>query len=242
MRFAILADIHSNLTALEAVLADLEKQGGADEVWCLGDTLGYGPDPHQCLEIVRAHCSLCVAGNHDLAAIGKTDISTFNQDAARAARWNGNQLNQDEISFLAGLPLKVEKGDFTLVHGSPRDPVWEYIMSAREAEENLAYFKTRYCLTGHSHISMVFKSDAMCGSDRPRAGTSLKLLDCRYIINPGGVGQPRDSDARSAYAVYDSEAATLVFQRVSYDISAVQARMRKAGLPLSLIERLSYGQ
>lgn len=242
MRYAILADIHANLTALQAVLADMEKQGGADEVWCLGDTLGYGPDPHECLEIVRARCSLCVAGNHDLAAIGKLDISTFNQDAARAARWNGNQLTQDEISFLAGLPLKVEKGDFTLVHGSPREPVWEYIMSAREAEENLTYFKTCHCLVGHSHAPIYFKFGESCSTGKPSAGTELKLADYRYIVNPGGVGQPRDSDPRAAYAVYDSEAGTLVFQRVSYDISAVQTRMQKAGLPLWLSERLSYGQ
>jgi predicted phosphodiesterase len=242
VRYAILGDIHSNLTALEAVLADLEKQGGAGEVWCLGDIVGYGPDPHECLEIVRSHCSLCVAGNHDLAAIGKLDISTFNQDAANAARWSGRQLNEDEIRFLAGLPLKIEQGDFTLVHGSPREPVWEYILCAREAEENLACFKTRYCLIGHSHMSLYFKSDEICSSGRPRAGALLQLLNYRYIINPGGVGQPRDSDPRAAYAIYDSEAATLVFHRVSYDIIEVQRRMQQAGLPLRLIERLSYGR
>ena len=242
MRYAIIADIHSNLTALEAVLADLEKQGGADEIWCLGDIVGYGPDPHECLEIVRSRCSLCVAGNHDLAAIGNLDTGDFNQEAARAVRWSGRQLSEAEIGFLAGLPLTIEKGDFTLVHGSPREPVWEYIMSAQEAEENLTYFKTRYCMVGHSHMAMYFKFDKTCSAGIPRAGTSLQLTDGRYLINPGGVGQPRDSDPRAAYAVYDSKTTTLVFYRVNYDIAAVQTRMQKAGLPLRLSERLSYGR
>jgi predicted phosphodiesterase len=242
MRYAILADIHSNLTALLAVLADLEKSGGADEIWCLGDIVGYGPDPHECMEIVRSRYSVCVVGNHDLASIGKLDTSTFNQAAAMAARWTSRQLNADEVSFLSALPLKVEKGDFTLVHGSPREPVWEYITTAQEAEENFSYFKTRFCLIGHSHSAQYFKFSDCCVTGRPRAGAGLNLSEHRYIINPGSVGQPRDSDSRSAYAIYDSETSTLVFQRVAYDITSVQDRMNKAGLPLWLTERLAYGR
>jgi predicted phosphodiesterase len=242
MRYAVLGDIHSNLTALEAVLADIEKKGGVDEVWCLGDIVGYGPDLHECLEIVHSRCSLCVAGNHDLAVIGKLDISTFNQDAVRAVHWHSKQLNESEINYLAGLPLVAEKGDFTLVHGSPREPVWEYILSVKQAEENLVFFNTRYCLIGHSHVAHYYKCDTTCKSVKPQAGTSLKLIDGRYIINPGGVGQPRDGDARAAYAIYDSQTISVVFQRVCYDIAAVQVRMEKAGLPPRLIERLSYGQ
>lgn len=242
MRIGIIADIHSNLTALQAVLADLAKQGGADEFWCLGDIVGYGPDPHECLEIVRTRFNLCVAGNHDLAAAGKMDTNDFNQDAARAARWTGLKLDNDEVHFLSSLPLKAEKGDFTLVHGSPRDPVREYILTDREAEENLSFFKTRLCLIGHSHTTMYFTCSESCSSDRPGARGSLKLVGHRYIINPGGVGQPRDGDPRAAYAVYDSETAVLVFHRVSYDIPAVQARMRKVGLPLWLMERLENGR
>ncbi len=242
MKYAILADIHSNLTALQAVLTDIENHGGADEIWCLGDTIGYGPDPHECLSIVRNRFSLCVAGNHDLAAIGKIDIANFNQDAARAALWNGNQLDEDEISFLSGLPLKIENGDFTLAHGSPRDPVWEYVLSDTDAKENLAYFKTRYCLVGHSHSAEYFRCGQFCTVSSPNAGTSINLKDYRYILNPGGVGQPRDGDPRAAYAVYNTETHTLVFQRVNYDPSAVQARMLEAGLPARLIDRLNYGR
>jgi predicted phosphodiesterase len=242
MRYAILADIHSNLTALEAVLADLANAGGADEVWCLGDTVGYGPDPHECLEIVRARCSLCIAGNHDLAAIRQIDTQTFNEDAASAAHWSHRQLDPEEIRFLSGLPLKLEKGDFTLVHGSPREPVWEYVTSAREAQDNFAYFKTRYCLIGHSHLAQYFKYGELNSIGQPGAGAELKLAAQRYIVNPGGVGQPRDSDPRAAYAVYDSRSDSLFFQRVSYDIAAVQTRMQKAGLPVWLSERLAYGR
>jgi predicted phosphodiesterase len=242
VRYAILADIHSNLTALEAVLADLKNQGGADEIWCLGDIVGYGPDPHECLEIVRARCSLCVAGNHDLAASGQLDTTSFNQEAARAARWSNRQLSEDEARFLSGLPLKAEREDFTLVHGSPREPVWEYILSERDASENLAHFKTRHCLVGHSHMAMYFRCGESCRFGRPEALTNLDLTEGRYLINPGGIGQPRDGDPRAAYLIYDSETATMAFQRVSYDITAVQTRMQKAGLPLSLSERLAYGR
>ena len=242
VRYAILSDIHSNLTALEAVLADLEKLGRVDEIWCLGDSVGYGPDPHECLEIVLSRCSLCVAGNHDLVVIGKLDTSVFNQDAARAASWTRCQLNKEETGFLTGLPLIVEKGDFTLAHGSPRSPIWEYITSGKEAEENLAHLKTSFCLTGHTHVAQYFQCRESCNSVRPEAGASLKLEDSRYFINPGGVGQPRDGDPRAAYAVYDSDTATIVFRRVSYDIAAVQTRMQKAGLPLWLTERLAYGR
>jgi diadenosine tetraphosphatase ApaH/serine/threonine PP2A family protein phosphatase len=242
MKYAIIGDVHSNLSALEAVLADLDKAGGTDEIWCLGDTVGYGPDPHECLEIIRARCRLNIAGNHDLAAIGRLETSTFNQEAATAARWTGHQLTQDEISFLSSLPLKMERDDFTLAHGSPREPVWEYIQSIRDAEENLPYFKTRHCLVGHSHAALYFKFARIITNGRPKADSELSLAKNRFIINPGGVGQPRDSDPRAAYAVYDSQSKTLVFKRVSYDISAVQSRMEKAGLPPWLSERLAYGR
>jgi predicted phosphodiesterase len=242
VRYALLSDIHANVTALEAVLTDLEKQGGADEIWCLGDIVGYGPDPHECLNLIRSCCSLCLAGNHDLAAINKINTEAFNLDAAKAARWNGDQLNQEEISFLSGLPLTIVRGDFTLAHGSPRMPLWEYIISANEAEENLDYFETRFCLVGHSHIAGYFACAPSCRSGRMGDGSSLNLKEGRYIINPGGVGQPRDRDPRAAYAIYNRESSEMLFRRVSYDIPSVQKRMREAGLPLQLSERLSYGR
>jgi diadenosine tetraphosphatase ApaH/serine/threonine PP2A family protein phosphatase len=243
MRIAILADIHSNLTALEAVMLDIDKKGGVHEVWCLGDIVGYGPDPHECIELVKKQCSLWVAGNHDLAAIGKTSVEYFNPEAAKAVRWTGLHITEEDIHFLSNLPLTVEKDDFTLVHGSPRDPVWEYIFSTSEAEENLAYFKTRYCLIGHTHIPLIFEwtDSSTCSAVQPSDDTSFILDKKRLILNPGGVGQPRDGDPRASYAIYNDETNTVAFNRVEYDIQSTQNRMKEVRLPARLGSRLAYG-
>ena len=242
MRYAILADIHSNLAALEAVLKDIQGRGGADEIWCLGDIVGYGPDPHECIELVRRHCSACVAGNHDWAAVGKVNTTDFNPEAAEAVQWTHRQLKPDEIRYLEGLPLTLEKGDFTLVHGSPREPIWEYILAEEEAEENLKYFKTPYCFIGHSHIPLLFQCQKACSVKTFKAESEVKTDDKRLIINPGSVGQPRDRDPRASYALYESEAGILTLHRVEYDIAATQQRMRRAALPERLIDRLAYGR
>jgi predicted phosphodiesterase len=242
MRCVILADIHANLTALETVLEDVEKHGGVEEIWCLGDIVGYGPDPHQCIEIIQQRCSACVAGNHDWAAIGKMDTSYFNQEAAEAAHWTSRHLKLEDIRFLETLPLILEKNNFTLVHGSPRDPIWEYVLSAAEAEENLKYFKTQYCLIGHSHLPLLFEFGRSCLGSSPEAGQRVILGPKRLIFNPGSVGQPRDNDPRASYAIYDSEAKTLALNRVDYDIAAVQQRMLAAGLPEWLGYRLTFGR
>ena len=157
MRYAILSDIHANLTAFEAVLDDIEHQGGVEKVWCLGDVVGYGPEPHQCVELLRQCNHVCVAGNHDLAAIGKVDTAYFNPDAATACHWTAQQLSSEDIKYLESLSLVIEGGDFTLAHGSPREPIWEYLLSASSAKENFAYFKSRFCLVGHSHVPLVFR-------------------------------------------------------------------------------------
>ncbi len=242
MKYAVLADIHSNLTALNAVLLAIEKRDKIDEIWCLGDIVGYGPDPRRCIEIVQNRCSVCVAGNHDWAAIAKMDTAAFNPDAAEAVEWTSRQLKLEDIRFLERLPLTLEKGDFTLTHGSPRDPVWEYILSASEAEENLKYFKTAYCFIGHSHSPARFECEISCFGYKFLPGEVIKLGKKRLIINPGSVGQPRDSDARAAYAIYDSEKGTVTLKRVPYDIRETQLRMQDAGLPEWLISRLAYGK
>ena len=241
MRYAIIADIHSNLEAFASVLDDIKQQGGVDEVWCLGDVVGYGPDPHLCIELLRQHEHVCVAGNHDLAAIGRLDTSAFNPDAAAAAHWTASQLAPEDIAYLERLPLVVQKGDFTLVHGSPRQPVWEYLLSPESARQSLAYFPTRFCLVGHSHLPLVFdcpSSDSCSLSELPEV---LVLADSRLIINPGGVGQPRDGDPHASYAIYDGDSRTISHYRVPYDIGATQAKMREHRLPLRLATRLSYG-
>jgi len=244
MKIAVISDIHSNLAALEAVLADVDNEQHAAEVWCLGDIVGYGPDPHACIELVQKRCSACVAGNHDRAATRKLACTAvnFNEDAAEAARWTAQQLDHQENTYLETLPLVLEMGNFTLVHGSPRDPVWEYVLSEHTAAANLACFDTLYCLIGHSHSPLIFECDDACSALPFREKQAFRLEKKRLLINPGGVGQPRDGDPRASYAVFDSEAATVTLLRVEYDIGATQQKMRKAGLPEWLSERLESGR
>ena len=243
MRYAIIADIHANLTAFTAVLEDIKRRGEMEEVWCLGDVVGYGPDPHQCLELLRQYHHVCVAGNHDLAAIGKLSLSEFNPDAAVACRWTAQQLDPGDVDYLEGLPQVIEKDDFTLVHGSPREPIWEYLLSISSARENFAHFRSPFCLVGHSHVPSIFKytETGGCSFSPFRVNVGLVLGRSRLIINPGGVGQPRDSDPRASYAVYDSEAKMVRLYRVPYDIGITQARMVEHNLPMRLVSRLSYG-
>ncbi len=252
MKFAVVADIHANLTAFEAVLRDIDDRGGVDELWCLGDIVGYGPDPHQCISRVREICSCCVAGNHDWAAAGKVDLSNFNAEAAAAARWTRLQLTSTEIEYLAELPLVQERDAFTLVHGSPRYPLWDYILSASEAAANFPCFNTPYGLVGHSHVPFLFEMEKVTSSTEDENGEKVvlhKLVDgCileirgkRVIINPGSAGQPRDGDPRASYGIYDGQNCTFSLHRVPYNIPAVQGRMASAGLSPSLIERLAFG-
>ena len=243
MRYAIIADIHANLNAFEAVLDDIEHRRGVQEVWCLGDIVGYGPDPHQCLELLRQYSHICVAGNHDWAAIGKIDTSYFNPDAAAACHWTARQLNAEDIQYLESLPPVIQRNDFTLAHGSPREPIWEYLLSTSDAKENFAHFESQFCLVGHSHVPLLFESgeDRACSLKEFPENTTLKLSKNRLIINPGGVGQPRDGDPRASYAIYDSETRNVMHYRIPYDIGTTQARMRMYGLPAPLVTRLSYG-
>jgi diadenosine tetraphosphatase ApaH/serine/threonine PP2A family protein phosphatase len=243
MRYAILADIHANLAAFEAVLADIEGQGSVDELWCLGDIVGYGPDPAECIRLLKKHCSVCVVGNHDLGAVGKLDLSYFNPAAVAACRWTMGRLGPLETRFIQDLPLTLTKGDFYLVHGSPAEPVMEYITSTGIAAKNFAYFETPYCLAGHTHAPLAFKlTGSNCTSITLSPSIGLVLGAHRMIINPGGVGQPRDGDPRASYAVYESEGSILRIHRVSYDVNLTQDRMVRAGLPMTLVSRLQEGR
>jgi predicted phosphodiesterase len=242
IRALILGDVHSNLAALQAVIGDAEGRGGFDVIWCLGDTVGYGPDPNACLELLRRYELLAVAGNHDHAAAGIMSVENFNGAAATAARWTATQLGREEVDFLSGLPLVAIAEPFTLVHGSLREPVWEYLLTQESALATLELLATQFCLVGHSHIPFLCLENR--GSpefvefveDQP-----FELKQERWIINPGGVGQPRDNDPRPSYAIYDREAGTVERHRVSYDIASTQERMRRLQLPQPLIERLSHG-
>jgi len=244
MRYAIIADIHANLAAFAAVLTDIKRRGGVEEIWCLGDVVGYGPDPHQCIELLRQCNHICIAGNHDWAAIGKLSLSEFNPDAAAACRWTAEQLRSEDVGYLKNLPLVIEKEDFTLVHGSPREPIWEYLLSVSTARENFAYFKSQLCLVGHSHVPSIFKytdETGACSFSPFSASVGLALGKTRLIINPGAVGQPRDGDPRASYAIFDSETRMVRLYRVLYDVNVTQARMVKHNLPMRLVSRLSRG-
>jgi len=242
MRCAIIADIHANLAAFEAVLGDIERKGGVDEIWCLGDIVGYGPDPSRCIELLREYNHICVVGNHDLAAIGKMELSWFNPDAATACQWTNGQLSQEDIEYLEGLPRTIEKDDFLLVHGSPADPIQEYVLSASVAAKNFEFFQLPYCLVGHTHEPAAFREEeASCRPMSLSPGIGVVLGKYRMIINPGGVGQPRDGNPQASYAIYDSEGCIFRLYRVSYDIGATQDKMMQAGLPVHLITRLEAG-
>jgi diadenosine tetraphosphatase ApaH/serine/threonine PP2A family protein phosphatase len=242
MRVLIVSDIHSNIVALETVLA---AAGSFDALWCLGDTIGYGPAPNECIAAMIVHSTMAIGGNHDLACLGKVDISDFNPDARRANIWNGEQLTGEHRAWLEELPAeRVINERFVTAHGSPREPVWEYLLMPEQALENFPLFSTQVCLIGHSHVQIGFRltPDGICTRWLPNSGDTLTLGESdRYFINPGSVGQPRDQDPRAAYALLDSDAGTVEFQRVEYDIARTQRQMREFGLPNALIRRLEYG-
>lgn len=243
MRIAIVSDIHANQVALETVLAVL---GSFDQLWNLGDTIGYGPRPNECIQLVQPLSNVLIAGNHDLACIGKVDLSDFNSDARIANVWNGQQLNPEYRAMLEALPPQMDiDAQFCVAHGSPREPVWEYLLSRTQAEANFALFEQQVCMIGHSHVPLVFakQPEARCGDPLlAHEGMTVELQpDWRYFINPGSVGQPRDRDPRAAYAVLDTGAGSVSFHRVEYDVSSTQRQMRDAGLPYLLIRRLEHG-
>jgi len=244
MRYAIISDIHGNLAAFQAVLQDIGERGGVERIWCLGDIVGYGPDPRECIALLRGYDHICVAGNHDWGAIDKIDTDDFNAEAAAACRWTGQQLSPQDADYLANLPLIITEGDFTLAHGSPREPIWEYLVSTHNAKVSFDYFQTKFCLVGHSHVPVVFEylpDRGECFLHEFAQDEILKLGGNRLIINPGGVGQPRDGDPRASYAIYDSDSNVIWHYRVPYDISITQQRMREFGLPRRLATRLSHG-
>ena len=241
MRILVLSDIHSNLTALEAVIADA---GTVDAVWCLGDIVGYGPDPNECVARVRMLPNLvCLLGNHDAAALSRIPIETFNTDARRSIEWMQEVLTKESFAFLSQLPETVVTGQVTLAHGSPRNPVWEYLLDLHNAAQNLDYFDTQLCMVGHTHLPIAYVEDADTHDLRwiiPPVGQVLELRT-RAILNPGSVGQPRDHDPRSSYAIFTPENNGWEVHRVEYDIRAVQKRIRAAALPLRHALRLLEG-
>jgi diadenosine tetraphosphatase ApaH/serine/threonine PP2A family protein phosphatase len=239
MRIAVLSDIHSNLEALTAVLA---HAGSVDAIWQLGDVVGYGPEPDAVVATLAAAGARGVRGNHDAAALGGPEIAWFNPDARAAAEWTRDHLADDTRAWLTALPETLVSDGVTLVHGSPRDPLREYITSAAIARANLAEVGTPHVLHGHTHVPVAFTvEDDRMGVVAPSAGSGLDLDGRRALINPGSVGQPRDGDPRASYLVLDLEAASVTWHRVPYDVRAVQTAIRAAGLPGRLADRLAVG-
>ena len=243
MRALIVSDVHSNLEAFRSVIEDAEARENVDSIWSLGDLVGYGPDPAEVVELLMSRPHQAIAGNHDLASIGKLSLEAFNPHAAAANTWTAMQLSQEQKDFIGGQELRLELDEFTVVHGSPRDPIWEYVMSERAAVASFMHFDTYRCLLGHSHIPFLCRptEDGASFVDFP-LDTEITLATDRIIINPGSVGQPRDGDPRASYAVFDSESSTIAHHRVAYDIPATQEKMRRHKLPNALVERLAVGR
>jgi predicted phosphodiesterase len=241
MRIAVISDIHSNLHALEAVLTDIEANA-IDEIWCLGDVVGYGPRPNECADIVRERSAVALVGNHDLAAIGTLDTSDFGPLAAESARWTAHALGEEQAAWLRTLEPSATREGLELYHGSPRDPVWEYVLSEDVALENLEITTAPIVLVGHSHLALALSWDGeTLDGGLARGGTEADTSAARWLINPGSVGQPRDSDPRAAWVLIDIAAGRAAFRRVPYPIEQTQAEMRAAGLPEDLATRLTRG-
>jgi len=239
MRIAVVSDVHSNLVALDAVLA---HAGTVDAVWHLGDIVGYGPDPNGVVARLAEVGAIGVRGNHDAAAIGGDEIEHFNPEARAAMEWTRETISDASRRWLAALPARRAEGDTTLVHGSPRDPTWEYLTSAPIARASFAAMATGNGLYGHTHLPMAFTLDGdRIAQSRPRDGERLALATLRTLLNPGSVGQPRDGDPAAGYLILDAERLVATWHRVPYDVAAVQLAMRDAGLPPRLATRLSFG-
>jgi predicted phosphodiesterase len=243
MQVAVISDIHANRHAFEATLEAIAESSAA-ELWCLGDLVGYGADPDACVALARQHAAVCLAGNHDLAVTGEIPLDEFSRGASLAAQWTREVIDPENLAFLRGLSPKGQEGSIGLYHASPRDPVWEYVVSALLAELCLDAQKERLCLIGHSHVALSFvRHDGQLTTGEPqRDGAALHLAEGEWLLNPGSVGQPRDGDPRAAWLLLDLDDLTASYHRAPYDVAGAAAAIRAARLPDSLAERLEYGQ
>jgi predicted phosphodiesterase len=246
LRVAVISDIHSNRQALDAVLGAIEE-AGIERIWCLGDVVGYGADPEACTELVRERCEVCLVGNHDLAVLGAIDASTFSETAAAAVAWTRENISEAALEFLRELEPDGAVGEVGIFHASPRDPIWEYVLSVDQAEAGLDALPQRVGLIGHSHIALFFTRPlrgrrAYAQGAQAREGAEIEISDGAWLLNPGSVGQPRDADPRASWLELDVEAWTARYHRQGYDVSGAAAAILAAGLPDSLAERLGAGR
>ncbi|NIA29801.1 MAG: metallophosphoesterase [Actinobacteria bacterium] len=242
MRYAIISDIHGNLAALEKVLERIDREK-CDKIVCLGDIVGYGPFPNECVALVKKNCDFCLIGNHDHAALDLTDTAYFNTFAKIAIMWTRKALSKKSKEFLAGLPLQKSENDTLFVHATPCEPIeWEYVLSSFDAMQNFYCFNEPVCFIGHSHVPVVFSLGENKEISISRKESTELVQNSRYIINVGSVGQPRDGESKSAFVLFDTDTQTHQLVRVEYDIHATQRAMLKFDLPLFLVERLAHGQ
>ena len=242
MLAAVVSDIHANLQALEAVLQAIDATS-ADEVWCLGDIVGYGANPCECVELISERADVCLAGNHDLAAIGSIPTDVFSQGAAASSRWTSEQLSDNHRAWLATLEPQGKRAGAGLFHGSPRDPIWEYVLSSLAAELCLDHADNPLVVVGHSHVALAFSrrpGEPATGETR-KEGTVIDLRGAEWILNPGSVGQPRDGDPKASWMLLDLSNGTADYRREDYDVTTAQAAIRSAGLPESMADRLRLG-
>jgi predicted phosphodiesterase len=243
MRIAVVSDIHGNRQAFEAVL-DAVEASDSQELWCLGDLVGYGAEPDACVELARRHAAICLAGNHDLGVRGSLPLEEFSRGANLAAKWTQSVITPETLAFLQQLkPVNIDEL-VGLYHASPRDPVWEYVLSPLQAELCLDAQSHRVCLIGHSHVALFFcRAPGSAATGETRGADEVLAIDSgEWLINPGSVGQPRDGDPRAAWLELDTDNWTAVYRRTEYDIAAAAAAIRSARLPDSLAERLAFGQ
>jgi predicted phosphodiesterase len=243
MKVAVVSDVHSNRQAFEAVLEEVAASD-AEELWCLGDLVGYGGDPDACVELARDHAAVCLAGNHDLAVTGGIPLEDFSRGARVAAHWTQEVIASPNRAYLESLRPQGEEAHVGLYHASPRDPIWEYVLSALLAEMCMTAQDRRVCLIGHSHVALSFtRNDGRVASGEPRReGATLDISRDEWLLNPGSVGQPRDGDPHAAWLLLDLDDWTASFRRTEYDVGGAAAAIRAAGLPDSLAQRLEYGQ
>ena len=246
MRVAVISDVHANLEALKRVLQFIDNHS-VDALWCLGDIVGYGPEPEACVEILREQATIVLAGNHDLAVVGKIPLEAFNPVASEAILWQRQRLSQASKTWLATLSPRIDLSEITLAHGSPRSPIWEYVDRPEIALDNYDAFDSSICLIGHSHLALAWRllqsqgeRKAMLATVAPGEALALGEQD-KWLLNPGSVGQPRDHDPRASFAILDWEGRRWTWYRLTYDIESVESAIIQAGLPTMLGRRLFLG-
>jgi predicted phosphodiesterase len=242
-RIALISDVHGNLPAFQSVLRSIEQER-VDAIWCLGDLVGYGAQPNECVELAGKTVDLCLIGNHDMVVIDRLDIDDFSANAAAAALWTKEELGSDARSYLEKLDPMDEDQPVGLYHASPRDPVWEYVLSSMAADDCIDEMNPRVGAVGHSHVALAFwrKGEKPTAGAQSEAGTELDISEDRWLFNPGSVGQPRDGDPRASWMLLELESWTATWRRTEYEIDEAADAIRAAGLPAQLADRLYYGQ